>query len=380
MKQDQVTTSIRGQTGKDLHFIVGVGRSGTTLLTRLLNRHPDIHCAPEADFLVFFLRRYQHVTSFTGADIELILQQIQIYALSHPRTGWHFDPEVVKARLTTYVNHTPRLSYQELCKMIYSQFEVEGMDKSGATVLVDKNPYYTMFVNRLSSHLPEAKFIWLVRDYRANVLSRKQNAYPRPRAVAYNASRWRYCNALAMRFYKKHRDKVLLLRYEDLVQDPDSSLQKVFSFLGIQDPEPDLVYEEELSIGWQGPEAMQPHKAYFQKKYSDLSRPVNATRVDAWQTELSAAEINTCDAICSRLALSFSYKAHTNMSAFQKMICVLGNLPAVISAIFHFRKDQLSYYLPIRFKMKRFIRHHQVLGFLSPRKPGKPGLKRKGIL
>lgn len=39
---------------KQLHFIVGIGRSGTTILSKLLNKFTDVHCMPEANFLVFF--------------------------------------------------------------------------------------------------------------------------------------------------------------------------------------------------------------------------------------------------------------------------------------------------------------------------------------
>ena len=35
-------------TKTQLHFIVGIGRSGTTILTKLLNMYKDIHCMPEA--------------------------------------------------------------------------------------------------------------------------------------------------------------------------------------------------------------------------------------------------------------------------------------------------------------------------------------------
>lgn len=38
-----------------LNFIVGIGRSGTTLLMSMLNAHPKLQATPEVNFFVFFI-------------------------------------------------------------------------------------------------------------------------------------------------------------------------------------------------------------------------------------------------------------------------------------------------------------------------------------
>ena len=43
-----------------IHFILGLGRPGTTLLSSLLDTHPNLKCTPEAVFLVFFLQKYKN--------------------------------------------------------------------------------------------------------------------------------------------------------------------------------------------------------------------------------------------------------------------------------------------------------------------------------
>ena len=128
---------------KQLHFIIGIGRSGTTILNKILNSHPSIHALPEANFLLFFLNDYKNVTRFTKENIELMFQQIQIFSLSHPLVGWELDMERAKAKLIDLVSKT-ELSYATLCKTIYSEIKVSGKDKSNATMLIDKNPAFTL--------------------------------------------------------------------------------------------------------------------------------------------------------------------------------------------------------------------------------------------
>ena len=65
-------------TKKDIHFIIGIGRSGTTLLSQLLNNHKEIQALPEANFLVFFLNQFQNKKQFTINDINLLFEQIDV--------------------------------------------------------------------------------------------------------------------------------------------------------------------------------------------------------------------------------------------------------------------------------------------------------------
>ncbi|NEQ53441.1 MAG: sulfotransferase, partial [Leptolyngbya sp. SIO3F4] len=42
-------------------FIVGMPRSGTTLLTTILSAHPRIAISPESHFLAYWVPKYQHL-------------------------------------------------------------------------------------------------------------------------------------------------------------------------------------------------------------------------------------------------------------------------------------------------------------------------------
>jgi hypothetical protein len=347
-----------------LHFIVGIGRSGTTLLTKILNKHQDIHCQPEANFLLFFLNHFKNQIGFSEADIDLIFKQIEIYSLSHPLIGWKFDPIASKNHIKEICKNNSTINYENLCIQIYRCFEIEGIDKSKSTIIIDKNPAYTILINKISEALPESKFIWMIRDYRANVLSRKQSAYLKSPAVAYNAIRWAYFNYLALRFSKKNKQKILLIKYEDLVTENELTMQKIYDFLKL-----DIVtVSEKDTITFQANKdlpGVEKHEKYLTKKYADLNKPINADRKNSWQTELTKEEIILCDSICGDFAKQLKYEKYYKISSGTTLLNFTKNIFTILKSILDIEKDKLLYYLPIHYKLKRLIKRHKILGFLK---------------
>lgn len=291
-----------------------------------------------------------------------MFQQIKIFSLSHPLVGWELDIEEAKKKLIDIVSKT-ELSYATLCKTIYSEIKVSGKDKSNATMLIDKNPAFTLSVDQLEKYFPESKFILLVRDYRANVLSRKQNAYLKSPRVPYNATRWRVFNEIANKFYQKHSNKVLLLRYEDLVSDYNTSMKKVFAFLNVK--EEDMKETELSKVDVSKMEIADEHKKYFSKKYEDLSKPINTNRVNVWQTELSKEEIAECDAICAGFAKVFGYIEFGHVPLLKKIGIILKNIFIIIPSYLDIKKDQLLFHVSAKTKMNALIKRHETLGFIK---------------
>ncbi len=350
---------------KQIHFIIGIGRSGTTLLTKLLNKHKDIHCQPEANFLLFFLHHFKNRVGFNDHDIELIFKEISTYSLSHPTIGWNINFDKAKQTLKTICSANPDINYATLCKHIYSLFEIEHQNKKDAKLIIDKNPAYTILVDKIAGFLPEAKFIWMIRDYRANVLSRKQNVYLKSPKVAYNAIRWKYFNMLALKFSKKNPHKVLLVRYEDLVNDPGTVISSIYTFLNV-DPKDETNRDTISFTETKNDASLIKHEKYLTKKYDDLEKPVNTGRVNSWKTELSKKEIDLCDAICLSFAKQFEYTAFSALTLLHKYMLLLKHMVTISRSIADIEKDRLLYYLPIHYKIKRLIKRHMLLGFLQP--------------
>jgi hypothetical protein len=347
-----------------LHFIVGIGRSGTTILSKLLNKYSDVHCMPEANFLVFFLYKYSHKKNFTLKEIDYIFEEIAIYALSHPMVGWEFDAKPVKQKITELLNISETISYQQLCIFIYQNFKIPGTDKEKAHLLIDKNPSYTIFINKISRELPESKFIFIIRDYRANILSRKQSVYLKSPNVAYNATRWKLYNEEAYAFYKKNNDKVILVKYEDLVSNYELEINRIIQFLNISPILEPTHINDQQNININDYNISERFKERFIKKYSDLNKELNPDRLNVWKEKLSEKEIKTCEIICASFAENFGYAPSYSTSFLEKIKITVFCFIPILSGHMDVFKDKIIYYSPIALKLNRLKEKYKEIGFL----------------
>lgn len=345
-----------------LHFILGIGRSGTSILTKLLNSYKDVHCMPEANFILFFLQKFGSKKSFSSKEIHQIFIEIELYSYSHPWVGWDFGIKEAKENILCKLNQKKQITFEELSILIYSQFKVKNLDKSSSNIIIDKNPSYTIFAEKISKYFPNAKFIWIIRDYRANILSRKQSVFLKSPNIAFNAIRWKIYNKAAYKFYKKNPEKVILVKYEDLVQNA-TSLNKILDFLQIDNTKKEIEKTQELDL--ENFKIEDRFKERFYKKYSDLNKVINTNRIQSWKEQLSLEEIKICDIICKNAAKKTNYLPITNLSILNKTSIYLFNFIPIYKAYLDIFKVKIIYYFPINFKLKRLKKKYIELGIIK---------------
>jgi Sulfotransferase family len=140
-------------------FIVGCPRSGTTLLRRIVDAHPDIAITKETHWITQLLTGDHAATPEAPVTPEL-LQRL----LSHRRFArLGVDPR----RLEQLVAGGEPLYYAELVTSVYDLFgELRGKPLVG-----DKTPRYVRHIPTLHNLWPRAKFVHLIRDGRDVCLS-----------------------------------------------------------------------------------------------------------------------------------------------------------------------------------------------------------------
>ncbi|MBK8366229.1 MAG: sulfotransferase [Bacteroidetes bacterium] len=136
-------------------------------------------------------------------------------------------------------------SYQELIDFIYFRFNYIHKPSQDISVIIDKKPSYSLHVDVLLKLNPESKFIYLVRDYRANILSRKQSIEGVHPNTAFNAYRWLFFNKTIHTFKHRFPDKILEIKYEDLVTDTSTTINKIISFLNLSTTDTDVMFYQE---------------------------------------------------------------------------------------------------------------------------------------
>ncbi len=239
-------------------FIAGEMRSGTSWLRRTVSAHPEISCGHEGSF---FGRDYDRedipvyagpVSSFTRA-----------LAVSEEFKVWHGLP-------WNRWTHGYDEDLRNIARLSIDYFLTKEVARTGKRIVGDKSPQHTANLDEMHEIYPDARVIHIVRDGRDVAVSAMHHwwrlAKDRPGGVfeltpeeleirdAYLedregflagdrsifteerlgqlARRWSY------RVGKAHRDgttlygeRYLEIRYEDLLQNPSDTLQRVFELL-----------------------------------------------------------------------------------------------------------------------------------------------------
>jgi hypothetical protein len=197
-------------------IILGVGRSGTTLLRVMLDRSSQIAIPYESFFVTPLAHRH-------GARPKLddFLDDLgRFYQLYE----WGIAPEDVRPKLRE------GMTTGEAIAAVFEVYaEHEGKPRWG-----DKTPLYMQHLPLLAQLFPDALWVHLVRDGRDAALSFLElpegfsgKTWAQPRTAAQFAARWRTEILSARRLGAHVGGRYLELRYEDLVTEPERELRRV---------------------------------------------------------------------------------------------------------------------------------------------------------
>jgi hypothetical protein len=204
-------------------ILLGVSRSGTTLLKQMLDRHPSLAIPTESYFVTQLWDRH-------GERPDPDAFAADVGRLARVRE-WGVTPADVRERLGE------RPDFAAAIGAVYAAYaDIRGKPRFG-----DKTPAYMQRLDVLERAFPGALYVHLVRDGRDAGLSfvamrrRPRFSWARPRGLGAFAAQWRREVAGARRFGRvRAAGRYLELRYEDLVATPESELRAVCAFLGLE--------------------------------------------------------------------------------------------------------------------------------------------------
>ncbi|NVO01942.1 MAG: sulfotransferase [Bacteroidetes bacterium] len=292
-------------------FIVGRARSGTTLLRCLLDAHPEINIPLECAFIVHLSSKYGKKTNWDEESILSFYQDLQQYPKFH---FWTIDKEKLKKDL---LNSVGKNSYSNICKVVYFNFK-SFFPKSEIKLLGDKNPSYSFHTKKLLKLFPDARFIHITRDYRDNIIS-MINAKFEAKIFSSLAFRWKFSNKAVIKQKKLTPERFYTLRYEDLVEKPESYIKDICQFLKIDFIPEMMDYHsklEELKKIYPAELINRHHKSLFQ--------PINADKIYSWKKLLTEKQIKICDNVVGSFAEELGYERRYKRSFFMYMSCLPG--------------------------------------------------------
>lgn len=292
----------------DVHFIIGPGRSGTTLLVQLLNFHSNSIAIPEVKHVLHFYKKYKNINSVTS---EVISDYKKYYEEIKKKKKYYFVNAPEK-NLLDALEIGQAINFAQLSKIFH--LVLAGVDDyASINCIIDKNPQYTFQVNRLKTIFPESKFLVLIRDFRAYILSNLQHQKPneKKRSTLYYAWVWRlYLHEINL--LKKQLNNTLLIeKYEDLVLQKEATVERIFHFFNLKFES--TIFDFHLALENQAKVLKTTEQLYVntEKKISDLSSPINASRLFSWKEKMTEKNQKEASIICKKYAETYDYTSNT---------------------------------------------------------------------
>ncbi len=308
------------QNTKDipLHFVVGNSRSGTTLMSSILNQNPIIKATPENRFILHFWKTYRNKSNWTTTDVQYLVSNLWLRKEAY-RAAWKLDEEKLVAFLNEQLE---ALDFPSFCKAVY--FFSDFKEDQKISALVDKNPPYALHIPMLSTLFPESKFVVMVRDYRDNVASRRKHRLDNTKSVAAYAEMWKYYYSTILEQERERPDQILVVQYEDLIKRFSSTMSTINRFLNL----PAYTYDKDnIPLEKHIPEETESNTGM----HNPRSIKIHDGAIGKWKQYLSDKELLTCNQICNSVSVSLGYEENalpdtrlTPIELFNAKINVLG--------------------------------------------------------
>lgn len=207
-------------------FVVGVARSGTTLLSAMLSAHARLDCGPESRLFA----RLRHLgdgeraalmapASWPGPAVDFILGLanqdhpiVELFGLTADdiRTWLTARPPSVVAMLEALT--------------------VQHAERAGKARWVEKTPRHLLMLDTLRELWPDSRIVRIVRDPRDVAMSLSRMPFATDSVIA-NLVRVDYDDRLSRGFMARDPG-TMTLRYENLLAEPEAELRRICEFVG----------------------------------------------------------------------------------------------------------------------------------------------------
>lgn len=259
-------------------LIFGCQRSGTTLLRAILNEHPALHVHPnELQIINELAQQYGEGFLNTAA------------AIAHTCNHKLCPPTVTAGALQRALDQAKSCSLHDF---VQAYLHVWHRDSPRRIAL--KYPHFVFQLPLLGRLFPQASYLHIVRDPRANVSS--QRARWPSKSVWECAKLWQKAVSIGQQWWQQHPKQALELRYEDLVENPEETVQTLCHWLGLSYAPQLLSFELKTNIFTPGA-----------KPQATRYTAVAPQRLQQWRKHLSPVDIHLIESVGAPLMMDYGY-------------------------------------------------------------------------
>jgi Sulfotransferase family len=265
-------------------FVLGVSRSGTTMLRVILDRSPGIAIPDETFFIPQLAHRHPGVVD-TAEFLEDVRRLPRLAA-------WGVPAEDISARLR------PGMTTGEALDAVFSAYAAHH----GKLRWGDKTPMYMRHLALLERLFPAAQYVHLVRDGRDAALAFLDmpegvvtRTWAHPRSPAGFACEWRTEVSGARDLGRRIGPaRYLEIRYEDLVAGSSDVMRSVCDFAGLPFEPQMLEFAGAVDV------SAKPHHQRL------LQPPTRGVR--DWRSQMGPEDVRAFEAIAGDLLGELGYE------------------------------------------------------------------------
>ncbi len=250
-------------------FIVGMARSGTTLLSEILNAHSSIAVSPETHYF----RKYWADEEKSTLEKRLALTEEFLAGDEFKQFGYSNEQkEEIRAEVFAAI----RKGQSQILDIVLTRYRL----KHNKPVWCEKTPVHMLYLAHIANLFPQSKFICLVRDPRDTCLSLKKVPFNAGSTVSI-ARRWKRYARLSVLYQNEYPDSFRVIKYEDLIRRPEQQALKICRFLNID-------FQSEMLNQKNDPATFDGQKEYWKL---NATKPIDQNNYDKWKHEMKPGEI-----------------------------------------------------------------------------------------
>ncbi len=292
-------------------FIVGPGRSGTTLLRSLLSAHPHLTVTPETHFMAWA----QPWGLEQGAPEDFFA-----FWSHYTESNWFKDLGIDAEECLRRIEAVEDRSFAGVFGTILSLFA----EKRNKPRVGEKTPGHSQFLGYILQWFPKAQVLVTQRDPRAVIASQLKTPYigkrigppslrrglatnSRLEQVLWHMEDWRELYESRLSPYETD-SRFHRVVYEDLVDSPETAIRGIFAFL--EEPfDPDVLSgRNDASVSpptakWENEEMNRWRREHHRRSLGAIV----ATSLDKWRRSLSRMEVAMIEGRCGALMNRMGY-------------------------------------------------------------------------
>ncbi len=256
-------------------FIVGSGRSGTTLLQRMLRSHPRISSPTgESHFIIPLYRNQNQFGDLSKVEnVRRVIEEMHSISrefMEEDLQSLPYEPDVLAKTLVA-------MGATNIPKIITALFE-KNMEGEGKARWLDKTPYYILHLDTILELFPTAQIIHIIRDGRDCALSMLQRKHDLKIFNIHHAAKiWsQFVDAGQEVGQNLSESTYHEVYYEDLLGDPKRAMKQVCTFLQEEYDEHVVNFEKS-----QDPNSKTPF----------LSRNIQSNNTKKWRKRMTPWQI-----------------------------------------------------------------------------------------